>query len=116
MIRLLVNLGKWLDRRFPEKVVVKAEEWEAVKTCLESLNARLDPLEKDVEAMLKRLSVVETSAVHKGAVQDLVSAVKVVTDDFTSLKVSLGMNRIANSDIQAMLNGEYISPSEESNA
>lgn len=61
-----------------------------------------------IETLVQRLSVVETNAVHKGAVNDLITAVKLLKDEYVSLKASLGMSRIGDASIRAMLNGEDI--------
>ena len=68
-----------------------------------------------MEAVLKRLSVVETSAVHKDAVKDLVLAVKAYKDELAAMKVGLGLSRIGDPEIKAMLNGIPIPSSEEPN-
>jgi hypothetical protein len=87
VFRLLIKLGRWLDKRFPEKVVLTRAE---------------------IDALILRITAVEQNAVHKGAVSDLVLIVKQVKDEFASLKTSLGMNRVGNDDIEAMLNGTPI--------
>jgi hypothetical protein len=106
MIQLIVRLGKWLETRFPEKVVVTLEKYGRLEydiaNCVEKST--------QIDLILTRLSVVETNAVHKAAVQDLITAVKDLKNEYVSLKASLGMARIGDSDIKAMLNGEYIDP------
>lgn len=100
MIRLLVHLGTWLDKRFPEKRVVSLQDWESLQGC--------KALIPQVETLVSRLSVVESAAVHKDAVQTLIVHVQQLKDEVASLKAGLGMNRIGDSQIRAMLNGEPV--------
>jgi len=119
MIRLLVKLGKWLDSRFPAKVVVTLKQYEALQGCLDSMNAELslynshlNDIEVSLNKVLERLSVVESSAVHKGAVSDLVEVVKTLKADYVSFKVSQGFTpQAVNHDLSAMLNGQYLEDS-----
>lgn len=111
MLRWLIKLALWLDRRFPEKLVVKLSDYVELKAQLEALL----PLLPQVETLVSRVSVLETSAVHKGAVQDLVGVVAQVKDEVASLKTSLGFNRIGDASIRAILNGEPITTEETSN-
>ncbi len=113
MIRLLVKFGKWLDKRFPEKLVVKVDDYEALHTEISLIRGQLNDNGLSLHKALERLSVVENNAVHKQAVQDLIQAVKVLKDEYVSLKASLGMNRIGDSSIRAMLNGEPLGDNNE---
>lgn len=99
MIRLLVKLGQWLDSRFPAKVVVTATDYANISIRLEALESRIRQVTQD--------------AVHKDAVKDLVLVVKAVKDDFQSLKTSLGFNRQVNPELNAVLNGEYLTPDDK---
>ena len=74
MIRLLVRLGVWLDKRFPEKVVVGVGEY---------------------ASLLARISTLESHSAHVDAVKVIVSEVKKLKDELASLKTSLGINRVA---------------------
>jgi hypothetical protein len=76
MIRLLVKLGVWLDKRFPEKVVVTAAEY---------------------QALLVRMRTVEEHSAHIDAVKVVISEVKKLKDEYASLKTSLGINRVTES-------------------
>ena len=111
MIKLIVRLGKWLETRFPEKFVVTAERYNKLENdiavCIEKTT--------QIDLILNRLSSVETNAVHKGAVSDLITAVKTLKDEYVSLKASLGMARIGDADIRAMLNGSPIDPEDTNN-
>lgn len=110
MIRLMVRMGKWLESRFPEKVVVTLRDWHSVQEELTIVRAELKDNTLSLNTALERLSVVESSAVHKGAVSDLVKVVKELKDDHMSFKASMGFKSgaIPNEEIQAMLNGEII--------
>ncbi len=94
MIRLIVALGLWLDRRFPERVEVQKADYIALQARLGALEAKLEDVQR--------------SAVHKDAVRDVIAVVKQVKDDVASFKTSLGFNRVVNPDLSAMLNGEII--------
>lgn len=98
---MLAKLGRWLQTRFPEKLVISVQDYEALKADIQLCKALLP----QVETLVSRLSTVETNAVHKQAVQDLINVVKSLKDEYVSLKASLGMNRINDADIRAMLNG-----------
>lgn len=87
MLRLIVRLGKWLEVRFPEKVVVT---------------------QADYTDLLNRVSMVEQNAVHKGAVADLVKAVKAIKDEQDSFKTSMGFTPQKGKVLEAMLNGQFI--------
>ena len=98
---MLAKLGLWLQTRFPEKLVISVKDYQELKQDIQLCKALLP----QVETLVQRLSVVETNAVHKQAVQDLINVVKSLKDEYVSLKASLGMNRINDADIRAMLNG-----------
>ena len=104
MIRILVRFGRWLDQRFPEKLVVTTESYTSLQNDIQSCKALIS----QVDLLVQRLSVVEKNAVHKDAVSDLIKAVKALKDEYVSLKASFGMSRIGDSDIRAMLNGHPI--------
>lgn len=109
MIRILVRFGKWLDSRFPAKVTLTEASFDLLVSDLKHLQTKVDKL-GDLD---RRLALVETSAVHKGAVQDLVKVVAQLKEDYSSFKASSGfVPTHVSPEIQAMLNGEYI-PSEE---
>ncbi len=101
MIRLLSKLVNWLEVRFPEKLVVTEADYRELTQSIQTCKALIP----QVDAVLSRLSVIETNAVHKQAVQDLIVAVKALKDEYVSLKASLGMSRIGDAEIRAMLNG-----------
>ena len=87
MLKLIIKLGKYLENRFPERVVVTPA---------------------DYAALLQRIAVVEQNAVHKGAVSDLVKAVKALKDDQDSFKASMGFTPQKGQVLEAMLNGQMI--------
>jgi flagellar motility protein MotE (MotC chaperone) len=108
MIKLIVKLGKWLETRFPEKLYVTAESYEQIHTELSMLRGQMQEAEQSLAKALERLSVVESNAVHKDAVKDLVEVVKAVKLEYSSLKASMGFTPIKDEEIRAMLNGEQI--------
>lgn len=123
MIRAFVNLGKWLEQRFPEKVVITLESYNSLVQSNSSLQAEMSMLRQQVADLAlsvdkanERLSVVESSAVHKGAVADMLAVLAQLKDDYTSFKASMGFTykRQGSNEIQALLNGEYL-PTEGNN-
>ncbi len=110
MIKRLKALVNWLESRFPEKVVVSAERYTQFAADVEALADRVITVNSDLLHHGERLSKIEAAAVHKEAVQDLIRVVKALQDDVTSLKTSLGFNKMVQKqdDISAMLNGEVI--------
>jgi hypothetical protein len=92
MIRLLVKLGQWLEKRFPEKLEVS---------------------KVDYDTLIQRISNLESTAVHKNAVQDVIKVVAQVKNDVASLKTSLGFaGQAESSKIEAFLSGEPVSTQE----
>jgi len=120
MIRLLVKLGKWLDSRFPAKVVVLESDYEALWRRVKGLEGELSLLrdeakvhERDISVAVDRVGGIEAKAVHKGAVQDLVRVVAELKADLASFKTSIGFRtQPVNDELQAVLNGEYINGQE----
>lgn len=117
MIRLIVRLGKWLDARFPAKVVVTRADYEGLGAQISRLEVELSMLtdrvgtsEASHAATIDRVAHLEASAVHKGAVSDLVQHVKEQKDELTAIKANLGWqpNSAKASELSAMLNGEMI--------
>jgi len=117
VIRLIVRFANWLNARFPEKLTVTKDMYASLvfvsnrqETELSLLTDRVATVEKNVEALVARVGHLEASAVHKGAVQDLITAVKVLKDEQIAMKANLGWNRnpLADKEIEAMLNGEVI--------
>lgn len=111
MIRWLVKLGQWLDRRFPEKCVVTLQDYKALEQGLQQCK----DLTLHFDAVVERLSVVEANAVHKEAVAALIKHVQQLKDEVASLKAGLGMNRVGDAILQAMLNGEPITQGDNDN-
>jgi hypothetical protein len=89
MIRLLVKLGQWLEKRFPEKLEVSKTEY---------------------ELLIQRISTLEQAAVHKEAVRDVIQVVAQIKNDLSSLKTSLGFSAGPEAaKIEAFLSGEPVS-------
>ena len=117
MIQWLIKLGKWLETRFPKKLVITEAAYTELSNTIHRLHEEVGMLRNDVKtqnlntvALIDRIATIEASAVHKGAVKDLVSAVQTLKDDYVSFKASMGFNRKpeAVTELQAMLNGEMI--------
>lgn len=113
LIKLLVKLGHWLETRFPEKRVVSVSDYENLHKRLKAIDAEvsmcrssLSDTTLSLNKALERLSQVESAAVHKGAVRDLVIAVADLKTDYQGFKTSLGFR--PNPELQAALNGEII--------
>jgi hypothetical protein len=105
---MLAKLGQFLMTRFPEKVTVTTTELLTMRAQIDVASSCLSEHQKHIDVILQRLSIVEANAVHKDAVQDLITVVKSLKDEYVSLKASLGMSRIGDADIRAMLSGEPI--------
>src|ERR1700685_92627 len=107
MVKLIVKLAKWLENRFPEKLVVKAEQYYALNEEVSMLRNELKDAQLSLTKALERLSVVESNAVHKGAVSDLVIAVKTMKEDYATFKANtLGGNKpLTEEDMNEMFNG-----------
>jgi hypothetical protein len=73
---MIVRFGSWLDKRFPEKVVVTASEY---------------------HALLARMRTLEEHSAHVDALKVVISEVKKLKDEYASFKTSLGINRAAES-------------------
>lgn len=116
MIQLLIRLGKFLEARFPKKILLVEADYNALRAKVEGLDAELQLLRGDlkdclsaVEIAASRIGTVETAAVHKEAVKTVVLELQKVKDEFASLKTSLGFSRTTvPPEVQAMLNGEVI--------
>jgi hypothetical protein len=115
---LLIRLGKWLEERFPKKLTVTLEDWNRRGYELDTAHEEIDILRGELAdlkashaATIDRVGHLEASAVHKGAVSDLVAHVKAQKDELVALKANLGWsNRGAKgAEIEAMLNGEPLS-------
>jgi chromosome segregation ATPase len=117
LIQLLIKLGKWLEARFPKKLLVLESDYRELKSRLFSLDGELSILRQDIkehlnniELVVSRVGTIEAAAVHKDAVKSVISELQKVKDEFASLKTSLGFNRSVQTppEITAMLNGEIL--------
>lgn len=112
---MLAKIGQFLMTRFPEKRVVTVTEYEALRQRIASLDAEISGLRSQLNdtslslnTAISRIGTLEAHSVHKGAVQDLVDVIRQVKDEMASLKAGLGMNRVGDADIRALLNGEPV--------
>lgn len=87
MVQMLIRFGKWLEARFPEKIVITVKHY---------------------EDLLARIANLEANSVHKDAVKILVLELKKVQDEFATVRTGLGLNTPKAAEIQAMLNGQPI--------
>ena len=110
MIKRLKALVLWLESRFPEKVTVTAEAHALLRGDLDRAEREISTWIGEFAAVKARLTAVETAAVHKEAVQDLIAVVKALKDDVNALKTNLGWSNLGakTEEIKAMLNGEVI--------
>lgn len=113
-MRMWTKIAQWLDRRFPEQIVVKAEQYFGLHEEMSQLRSELKDAQLSLTKALERLSVVESNAVHKGAVSDLVIAVKTLKEDYATFKANtLGGNKpLTEAEINALYNGEYLNGKE----
>lgn len=110
MIRLLVRFSKWLEARFPEKLVVNAAEYQSLRAEVDILRGDLNELKANHAATLDRMGRLEYSAAHVDAVKELVKHVGEVKTELVSLKANLGWSNrgTKGEEINAILNGEPI--------
>ena len=59
MIRALVRLGAWLDKRFPEKVVMKQAELLTLKAQINTARITLIDDDSRIERLVVRLATLE---------------------------------------------------------
>lgn len=111
MIHLIVRLGKWLENRFPAKLIVTEEKYLALHAELSIIRDTLTDTQLSLNKALERLSVVEQNSVHKEAVQVAIKELDTLKTDYISFKASMGFRPITaekQAEISAMLNGEAI--------
>ncbi len=102
MVKLLLFIANWLDQRFPEKVQVNVSDYK-------SLVEKLETVHMNVSGLLSRMDNVENTAVHKGAVSDLVQVVKTLKEEVQAMKFGIGMaSSVKPEEVLANLNGEPI--------
>lgn len=106
-MRVWTAVANWLDRRFPEKVVVTANAYMSLHGEISMIRQMVENHELSLNKSLERLSVVESNAVHKGAVSDLVIAVKTLKEDYATFKANTlgGGKPITDAEINALFNG-----------
>lgn len=114
MVRLISRFARWLESRFPEKLVVSREDYTHLRASVNVVEAEVVMLKDEIAALTARLGAVETAAVHKGAVQDVIRVVEAVKTDIVALKANLGWSKPIvegtekAQELAAMLNGELI--------
>ena len=106
-MRVWTAVANWLDRRFPEKTIVTVENYMSLHTELSMLRSLLVDMKPQLDKLNERMSVVESNAVHKGAVSDLVIAVKTLKEDYATFKANTlgGGKPITDAEINALFNG-----------
>ena len=114
MIQMLINLGKWLETRFPKKVVVLEQDYQQLKKDLEivgknysKLYSGLDSHFSLIDGLSIRVNTIESNAVHKEPVKLLVEEMAKLKSELASLRAGLGITASASSPeaMEAMLNG-----------
>jgi hypothetical protein len=110
---MLIKLGKFLEARFPKKVLLVEADYRALQRKVEGLDVEVAMLRSDLRDALNsvgivssRVGIVEVAAVHKDAVKSVISELQKIKDEFASLKTSLGFSRQVPPEISMMLNGE----------
>jgi len=103
MIQMLINLGKWLENRFPKVVQVTEQDYQQLKS---KVNAWDEAMPKYSELFLK-IENLESNAVHKEPVKLLVEEMAKMKAELVSLRAGLGITATASSPeaMEAMLNG-----------
>jgi hypothetical protein len=69
VIRLLVKLGAWLDKRFPEKLVVRLEHYNELAVSYSQLGERHQALFISFQRLEDRIGKLEA---HVAAVKDVI--------------------------------------------
>lgn len=106
MIQVLINLGKWLESRFPKQVVVLEQDYQQLKVRVEALTVAVE----NHNDLVKKIGYLETNAVHKEPVKLLVEEMAKMKAEIVSLRAGLGITASAQTpeSLEAMLNGEFI--------
>ncbi len=91
MVKMIIRFARWLETRFPEKMVVTPQEY---------------------QTLLQRVLFLETNSTHKDATKAVVLKMKDLQDEFATIKTGLGLNNPKNMELMAMLNGQPISQEE----
>ena len=112
---MLGKIGQFLQTRFPEKLVLTEDHYhelvnlvKGAHTELAGLHDKIREMDSLVAKAYERLSVLETSAVHKDAVQAVVKHLQEAKEEVNKIKFSMGIDRQVNPEIQAMLNGKVL--------
>ena len=97
MIQMLISLGKWLEQRFPKKILVSYSDYRAVAHQVNTI----------IPDLQSRLEIVENNAVHKEPVKLLVEEMAKLKAELVSLRAGLGITAgaISPESMEAMLNG-----------
>jgi hypothetical protein len=114
MIQMLINLGKWLESRFPKQVVVLEQDYQQLKSRLENVENEF----VKIPTIVSRIGYLETTAVHKEPVKLLVEEMAKFKAELASLRAGLGITATGASSpesLEAMLNGEFIKQGGSSN-
>lgn len=113
MIQMLINLGKWLEQRFPKQVVLVEQDYQQLKKRIQDLEDRYIA----VEELTLKIRMIETTAVHKEPVQELIKAMAQMKAEIVSLRAGLGITASATSPeaMETMLNGAFISQGDTNN-
>jgi hypothetical protein len=103
MIQVLINLGKWLEQRFPKQVVLVEKDYQALKQRLENVEVEF----VKIPGIISRIDFLETTAVHKEPIKALIEEMAKMKAELVSLRAGLGISASANSPeaMEAMLNG-----------
>lgn len=109
MIQLIVKLGKWLESRFPPKLLVLESDYRELKSRVDELA----DCNKNISILITRMSAIEQSAAHTDAVKIIIAEMVKLKEEFTTLKTGLGLSRIQDADVQAMLNGMPVTPEDK---
>jgi predicted nuclease with TOPRIM domain len=82
---------------------VKTEDFICLQTKASQIDSEISELRNDLtdvkgyaQASTDRISKLEANAAHVGALRDIVAEVAKLKNEVSSLKASLGMNRIAH--------------------
>lgn len=107
MIRWVVKIGRWLDRRFPEKVVVTKADFDALLDDIAGLCAERAKVER-VEELLKRVEFLEKNTVHVEAVKEFAKILQGCKDEIEKIKLTFGLKQMEMQTAGPEADGEAV--------
>jgi len=96
-MRTLKAIVNWLDKRFPEKVIITLSEFNSLYETLGSYNQYLQALNKKLEALEAKVNAPSPVNTLKEDIQVIVDnqdkAIKSIKDEIGKLQIVMGFSR-----------------------